>query len=57
VATFSAFLAYLLTKYASEYDMAEIPWFVKKVILPITYLGGRLLGKYQHFKDVPAPLK
>jgi quercetin dioxygenase-like cupin family protein len=49
--------AYLLTKYASEYDMAEIPWLVKKVILPLTCLAGRLLGKYQHFKDAPAPMK
>lgn len=49
--------AYLLTRYASEYDMAEIPAFVKKVILPITYIIGQLLGKYKHFKNAPAPVK
>ena len=49
--------AYLLTRYAREYDMAEIPVFVKKVIIPITYLIGRLLGKYKHFADAPTPLK
>ena len=49
--------AYLLTKYASEYDMPEIPAFVKKVIMPITYAVGRILGKYKHFADAPAPLK
>ncbi len=49
--------AYLLTKYASEYDMPEIPSFVKKVIFPITVFIGHLLGKYKHFKDAPAPLK
>jgi quercetin dioxygenase-like cupin family protein len=48
--------AYLLTKYASEYEMPEIPLFVKKVIFPITYFIGRLLGKYKHFKDAPTPL-
>ncbi|GAB3902770.1 hypothetical protein GCM10028803_30020 [Larkinella knui] len=48
--------AYLMTRYASEYDMADIPTFVKKVIIPITYLIGRLLGKYKHFADAPAPL-
>lgn len=49
--------AYLLTKYSSEYDMPEIPSFVKKVIFPITVFIGQLLGKYKHFKDAPIPLK
>lgn len=49
--------AYLLTKYASEYDMPEIPSFVKSVIFPITVFFGRLLGKYKHFKNAPTPLK
>ncbi|MBP6185145.1 MAG: cupin domain-containing protein [Saprospiraceae bacterium] len=49
--------AYLLTKYATEYDMPEIPSFVKKVIFPITVFIGKLSGKYAHFKDAPAPLK
>ena len=53
--TFDA--AYLLKRYASEYDMAEIPGFVKKVIIPITYYIGRLLGKYKHFKNAPTPIK
>jgi quercetin dioxygenase-like cupin family protein len=49
--------AYLLTRYAAEYDMANIPKLVKKVILPITYQVGCLLGKYKHFKDAPAPIR
>ena len=49
--------AYLLKRYAAEYDMAEIPKFVKKVIIPITYYTGKILGKYKHFKDAPEPLK
>ncbi|MES2650060.1 MAG: cupin domain-containing protein [Bacteroidota bacterium] len=49
--------AYLLTRYKSEFDMAEIPAFVKKVILPITYQVGKLLGKYKHFEDAPEPVK
>ncbi|MBK7761952.1 MAG: cupin domain-containing protein [Bacteroidetes bacterium] len=48
--------AYLLTKYASEYDMPEIPSFVKKLIFPLIYNVGNMLGKYKHFKDAPAPL-
>jgi quercetin dioxygenase-like cupin family protein len=49
--------AYLLTRYASEYDMPEVPAFVKKVMMPITYRIGQLLGKYKHFKDAPQPVR
>ncbi len=49
--------AYLLTKYSSEYDMPEIPSFVKKIVFPIFHTIGRLSGKYKHFKDAPSPLK
>jgi quercetin dioxygenase-like cupin family protein len=49
--------AYLLTRYASEYEMADMPWLVKKMIIPLTYFVGRLLGKYKHFKNAPEPLK
>jgi mannose-6-phosphate isomerase-like protein (cupin superfamily) len=48
--------AYLLTRYASEYGMMEIPPFVRKVIIPITYRIGLLLGKYRHFRNAPEPL-
>jgi quercetin dioxygenase-like cupin family protein len=48
--------AYLLKRYASEYDMVEIPGFVKKVIIPLTYYTGKILGKYRHFKDAPEPI-
>jgi hypothetical protein len=53
--TFDA--AYLLTRYASEYDMLEIPRFVRKVILPVVYRVGKLLNKYEHFKDAPEAVK
>ena len=49
--------AYLLKRYSSEYDMAEIPSFVKKVIIPLTYYTGKILGKYKHFKNAPEPVK
>lgn len=49
--------AYLLTRYKSEYDLKDIPPFVKKVIFPITVIIGNLLGKYKHFKDAPQPIK
>ena len=49
--------AFLVTKYRSEYDVDVIPGFVKKVIMPVTVLVGKILGKYKHFKDAPPPIK
>lgn len=48
--------AYLMTRYASEYDMPDLPWIVKKVIVPVVYFIGKTFGKYKHFKDAPKPL-
>jgi quercetin dioxygenase-like cupin family protein len=48
--------AYLMTRYASEYDMNEMPTFVKKVITPVVYRLGKLLNKYEHFRDAPEPI-
>lgn len=49
--------AYLITRYAAEYDLPGIPSFVKKVIMPATCSIGKLLGKYPHFRNAPAPVK
>jgi quercetin dioxygenase-like cupin family protein len=49
--------AYLLKRYSTEYDMPEIPQFVRKIIIPLTYYIGKLLGKYEHFKNAPEPVK
>lgn len=48
--------AYLMNRYASEYDMPEIPGFVKKLVFPVQVFIGKLLGKYDHFKNAPQPL-
>jgi quercetin dioxygenase-like cupin family protein len=49
--------AFLMTRYASEYDLPEVPTFVKKTVIPLTFTIGKLLGKYKHFKDAPDPIK
>lgn len=49
--------AYLICRYKSEYDLPELPFFVKKIIMPVVYFTGKLLGKYSHFKDAPEPIK
>lgn len=48
--------AYLTMRYRSEYAMLELPGFVRHVIIPITYLIGKITGKYGRFKDAPEPL-
>ncbi|MFN8348731.1 MAG: cupin domain-containing protein [Spirosomataceae bacterium] len=45
--------AYLMTKYRTEFDMSDIPTFVKKVIFPITLFFGKLAGKHKKFADAP----
>lgn len=49
--------AYLMTRYKSEFDMVEIPGFVKKVIFPITIFFGKLAGKHKKFANAPEPVK
>lgn len=49
--------AYLMKRYASEYDLPEVPKFVKKVIIPATYFVGKLLGKYRHFEGAPEAVR
>lgn len=48
--------AYLMMRYAREYDLPEMPGFVKRVIVPATYRVGQLLGKYRKFAGAPAPV-
>lgn len=45
--------AYLLRKYATEFDMLGIPTFVKKVIFPLVLFTGKLRGLDKKFKDAP----
>ncbi|MEO0626134.1 MAG: cupin domain-containing protein, partial [Bacteroidota bacterium] len=45
--------AFLVMRYASEYELTEIPFFVRKVIIPLTYLTGKLSGKYKKYENAP----
>ena len=49
--------AWLMNRYKSEFDMNDIPTFVKKVIFPTVLFLGKLAGKHKKFADAPAPLK
>lgn len=48
--------AYLMHRYKREYDLPELPFFVKRVITPVVYFLGKAFGKYSHFKNAPRPL-
>jgi len=49
--------AWLLDRYRTEFDMLDIPNFVKKVIFPIALFFGKLTGKHKKFKNAPDPIK
>ena len=48
--------AFLLTRYHKEYELNELPLFVKKAVIPATYLLGQFIGKYKKFEDAPKPV-
>ena len=48
--------AYLLTRYRSEFGMAEIPAPVQRVVFPIVVAIGRLLGRHRRFDGAPEPV-
>lgn len=48
--------AFLQTKYNSEFDMTEIPSFVKKFIFPVIILLGKLSGRYRKYDNGPEPI-
>ena len=47
----------MMPRYQTEFDMTEIPAFVKKVIFPIVLFVGKLAGKHKKFADAPPPVK
>jgi quercetin dioxygenase-like cupin family protein len=49
-------IAFLATRYRTEFTMVEIPIAVQRVVFPIVLALGFLLGKYGRFRDAPAPV-
>ena len=43
-------------KYKSEFDMLEIPSFVRKTIFPVSLFFGKIRGLHKKFADAPEPL-
>lgn len=48
--------AWLLDRYRTEFDMLDIPTFVKRVIFPAVLFFGKLAGKDKKFAGAPEPL-
>jgi hypothetical protein len=48
--------AFLVLRYRSEYAILELPAFVRRVIVPIAYLAGKILGKHKQYRDAPPPI-
>ena len=48
--------AFLMTRYRSEYALLDMPAVVQRVLIPIVYAVGLVLGRYRKFKDAPAPM-
>jgi quercetin dioxygenase-like cupin family protein len=48
--------AYLLSRYRSEFGMAEPPRPMQRVLFPVVVAIGRLLGLHKRFADAPEPV-
>src|SRR5829696_3446122 len=49
--------AFLMTRYRTEFEMTEIPAPVRRFVFPLVAFVGRVLGRYSHFADAPAPIR
>jgi quercetin dioxygenase-like cupin family protein len=50
-------VAYLLTRYRTEFGMAVPPPPVQRVLFPIVVAVGRLFGRHRRFEGAPEPVR
>lgn len=50
-------VAFLLTRYRSEFALLEVPFMVQRLLFPAVAALGRLLGRYRRFADAPPPAR
>lgn len=48
--------AFLTTRYRTEFELIALPLVVRRVVMPILYGVGKILGKHRKFKDAPPPI-
>ena len=49
-------IAFLISRYRSEFGVLEIPTAVQRVMFPVLRLFGTMLGKYRRYADAPEPV-
>jgi quercetin dioxygenase-like cupin family protein len=49
--------AFLLSRYRSEFGMADIPQPVQRILFPIIVFVGRRFGLHRRFADAPEPVR
>jgi quercetin dioxygenase-like cupin family protein len=50
-------IAFLMTRYRSEFGMSAIPALVQRIVFPIQILLGRLSGRLAKYADAPPPTR
>lgn len=50
-------VAFLATRYRSEYGLPGIPAPVQRIVFPILVVIGTLLGRYARYADAPEPVR
>jgi mannose-6-phosphate isomerase-like protein (cupin superfamily) len=50
-------VAFLVTRYRSEFSMQEIPAVVQRMLFPLQVTIGTLLGRYRKYRDAPEPVR
>lgn len=49
--------AFLLTRYRSEFELLTVPRVVQRMVFPLLFALGTVLGKYRKYADAPAPIR
>jgi mannose-6-phosphate isomerase-like protein (cupin superfamily) len=50
-------MAFLTTRYRSEFSMVAIPAVVRRIVFPLVVALGTVLGKYRKYADAPEPVR
>jgi len=50
-------IAFLMSRYRSEFAMVEVPAVVQRVLFPVLITIGKLLGRYDRYADAPRPVR
>ena len=48
--------AFLMTRDRHEYAMLDLPAFVRRIVMPVLYVVGRVLGRHDKYRDAPDPI-